>query len=409
MKSDRRRTIPGLAAGLALMVLGSPAFQEQVQPAPATARPVPITVRVTDGDRFVSDLTLGDFEIEEAGLKVPPRALFLVRRDKIERVEGETGRGPDVSRKIFLIFRMTQYHSKIPEALGHLFGTGLLPTDALEIQTPTGEYGLTRAALLAKPGATLARELTAIVRKDIIKGGMAYNNALRNLKRLVGQIGGALPGLGDTEGEVDDGTSLEQRLMRYGEYLEEMEALRLVDEADLVRFAQRMKGQPGQKLVFFIYQREFRPEISSQSLDLLTMDNQDRPDILAALQTLFPLYNRPMRVDREAVVEAFADSGMAFYFLFMNRQPERISGITMREQSEDVYKALSAAAEATGGTTDTSQNPAASLDKALKATESSYILLYAPSISAPPGTFIPLKVTVKGKDYRIAHRAGRLL
>jgi hypothetical protein len=399
----------GLVAGLCLAALGARASQEQPRPASAAPAPIPITVRVLDGDRFVPGLTLADFEIEEAGLKVSPLALYQVRKDRIERHEGGTGRPPDVSRKIFLLFRMTEYHNKIPESLQYLFDTELLPTDALEIQTPAGEYGLTRAALLDKPRATLTSELTALLRKDILKGGMAYNSALRDLKRIIRQLSGAgRAGLGDTEGEIDDGTSLEQQLIQYREHLEEMETFRGVDEAGLVRFARRMKGQSGQKLVFFVYQREFRPEISSQTLDRLNMANQERPDILAALQTLFPMYSRPMPADRGTIAQAFADSGMDLHFLFMNRQPERISGITMREQSEDVFQALAGAAEATGGTTDTSQNPAASLAKALKATESSYILFFTPATSAPRGTFIPIKVRVKGRDYRLSHRSGYL-
>ena len=409
MRTFGRRALLGLTAGLCLGALVSRASQEQARPAPAALPLVPIMVRVLDGDRFVPGLTLADFEIEEAGLKISPLAIYQVRKDKIERHEGGTGRPPAVSRKIFLLFRMTEYHDKIPEALEYLFGTALLPTDALEIQTPAGEYGLTRAALLNKPRATLARELTALLRKDIIQAGMAYNNALRNLKRIIRQLSGAgRTGLGDTEGEVDDGTSLEMQLMQYREHLEEMETFRAVDEADLVRFARRLKEQSGQKLVFFIYQREFRPEISSQVMDQLTMGNQERPDILAALQTLFPLYTRPMPADRGTIAQAFADSGMEFHFLFMKHQPERISGITMREQSEDLFRALSGAAEATGGTTDTSQNPAASLAKALKASESSYILYFAPATSAPPGTFIPIKVRIKGRDYRVTHRSGYL-
>lgn len=408
MKRSIRRPLMGVTACLVILVLFSPAAQEKTVPVPSVTGSVAITVRVFDGDRFVSGLSLGDFEIEEAGMAVSPRALFELRKGTIERQEGRTGAPPDVSRRIVLLFQMTEYHSKIPEALDFLFRTELLPADILEIETPIRSYGLSREALAAKPRAALARELGEIVRKDIVQGGMAYNSAIRDLKRMVRQIGGVRTGLGDTEGEVDDGTSLEQQLMQYGEHLERMETLRAVDESRLIAFARRMRSLKGQKLVFIVYQREFRPEISSQTLDTLVMDNQERPDILAALQTLFSMYQRPVNVNPEPVVQAFADSGMDFHFLFMNRQPERVSGITMREQSEDVYKMLSSAAEATGGGTDTSQNPAASLAAALRATEQSYLLLYAPSTAAPPGTFIDLKVRVKGKDYRVTSRSGYL-
>ncbi len=407
MKMRIRWLLFQVTAALVVLAAFSPATQDKV--APAGAGSIPILVRVLDGDRFVPDLTLKDFEIEEAGMAVSPQALFLMRKGAIERQEGIAVPPPDVSRRLVLLFQMTEYHNKIPEALGYLFGTELLPTDTLEIETPMRSYGLSRAALAAKPRATLARELSEIVRKDIIEGGMAYNSALRDLKRMVRQIGSVgQAGLGDAEGEIEDGLSLEQQLMQYSEHLQRMETLRAVDENKLIAFARRMKSLKGQKLVFILYQREFRPEISPQTLDTIVMGNQERPDIIAAIQTLFSMYQRPVNVDRGPVIQAFADSGMDFHFLFMNRQPERVSGITMREQSEDVFKMLSGAAEATGGGTDTSQNPAASLATALRAAEQSYLLLYSPSTAAAPGTFINLKVKVKGKDYRVTCRSGYL-
>lgn len=405
MKIYRVRFFPRLGAGLAALAALSAAADAKA--AAGSAKPVPIVVRVFEGNRFVPDLSLKDFAIEESDLPVSSEALFLVRKSTIERRDGRADIQPDLSRRIVLLFQLTEYDNKISGALEFLFLKELLPTDTLEIQTPMHNYKLTAAALAAKPRDVLARELTGILRKDIIEGGMAYNSALRDLKRSVRQIGRVgRTGLSDTEGEVDDGTSLEQQLMQYGEHLQQMESLRMVDENKLVSFAEGMKSLSGQKLVFFVYQREFRPEISPQTQDILVLNNQDRPDILAAVETLFSSYRRPINLNREPIIKAFADSGMSFNFLYMNREPERISGINMREQSEDVYKALSDAAEATGGVTDTSQNAAVSLASALTATESSYILYYTTSTAAPPGTFINLKVSVKGKDYRVVHRAG---
>jgi len=405
MKIYRVRFFSRLGAGLAALAALSAAADAKA--AAGSAKPVPIVVRVFEGNRFVPDLSLKDFAIEESDLPVSSEALFLVRKSTIERREGRADVQPDLSRRIVLLFQLTGYDNKISGALEFLFLKELLPTDTLEIQTPMHNYKLTAAALAAKPRDVLARELTGILRKDIIEGGMAYNSALRDLKRSVRQIGRVgRTGLSDTEGEVDDGTSLEQQLMQYGEHLQQMESLRMVDENKLVSFAEGMKSLSGQKLVFFVYQREFRPEISPQTQDILVLNNQDRPDILAAVETLFSSYRRPINLNREPIIKAFADSGMYFNFLYMNREPERISGINMREQSEDVYKALSDAAEATGGVTDTSQNAAVSLASALMATESSYILYYTTSTAAPPGTFINLKVSVKGKGYRVVHRAG---
>jgi hypothetical protein len=58
-------------AALVVLAAFSPATQEKAAPVPSGAGSVPITVRVFDGKRFVSGLTLEDFEIEEAGRAVP--------------------------------------------------------------------------------------------------------------------------------------------------------------------------------------------------------------------------------------------------------------------------------------------------------------------------------------------------
>ena len=71
----------------------------------------------------------------------------------------------------------------------------------------------------------------------------------------------------------------------------------------------------------------------------------------------------------------------------MNKQPERISGVTMREQSEDVFKIFSQIAAATGGVVDASDNPEAAVRDALAVADASYLLSYRSSSSAAKGAF----------------------
>lgn len=401
--------IAGVAVVLAGVLL--PAFAPASSPRPSTpaVAAVPITVRVFSRDVFVPDLTLADFELLESGYATKPEALFLLRKNVIERHEGAPGMSPDLGRRIILIFQLSDYNSKIAEALQDFFEHGLVPGDTLEIQTPMGNYGLTPEHLAAKSRAVLARELHDIVRKDIIRGNMGYNSLLRDLRRIIRQISGAgRTGLSDTEGEIDDGTSLEQLIMAYAEDLQQIEKLRVLNEQSLLRFGAGLKSRPGLKSVYYFYQREFRPEIEAKTTNALLLGNQDRPDILAAVQTIFGMYNREITIDHERLRQVFADSGATFNFLFMNKAPERIAGVNMREQSEDVFKALSSIARATGGITDSSQNPAASLKTAMAATDAFYILYFTPSTAAPPGTFLDVDVKVKRPDCRVVCRAGYL-
>lgn len=408
----KKLIVPALAfAGiLAVLTAASSSTVSGPRPAPGPAVPtMALAVHVYDGNTFVPDLTLKDFAVLEAGFMVEPTALLYVRKDTIERQEGSMDVLPNLSRQITLLFRMSDYSKKVAEGLDAFFKTGLLPGDSLEIQTPMKNYRLSPDSLASKPRDVLAKELSELIRKDIVQGGMAYNSLMRDLKRIVRQIGGTgRTGLEDTEADVDDGSSLEMRLMNYTDNLQKMERMRVLSEDGLVSFASKLKSQPGQKFVYYFFQREFRPEISSNTIDQLVMGNQDRPDILAGVQTIFQMYSRSITLNHKRLKEAFADSGARFNFLFMNTQPERISGVVMREQSEDVFKALATVAQATGGIADTSQNPAASFKTTLKESENYYILYFKPASAAPPGTFMDLAVKVGNRDYRVVHRAGYL-
>jgi hypothetical protein len=408
----KKLIVPALAFAsiLAVLTAASSSTISGPRPAPSPAVPtIALAVRVYDGNTAVPDLTLKDFAVLETGFMVEPTALLYVRKDTIERQEGSMDVLPNLSRQITLLFRMSDYSKKVAEGLDAFFKTGLLPGDSLEIQTPMKNYRLSPDSLASKPRDVLAKELSELIRKDIVQGGMAYNSLMRDLKRIVRQIGGTgRTGLEDTEADVDDGSSLEMRLMNYTDNLQKMERMRVLSEDGLVSFASKLKSQPGQKFVYYFFQREFRPEISSNTIDQLVMGNQDRPDILAGVQTIFQMYSRSITLNHQRLKEAFADSGASFNFLFMNTQPERISGVVMREQSEDVFKALATVAQATGGIADTSQNPAASFKTTLKESENYYILYFKPASAAPPGTFMDLAVKVGNRDYRVVHRAGYL-
>jgi hypothetical protein len=202
-------------------------------------------------------------------------------------------------------------------------------------------------------------------------------------------------------------SSLELLLPRYRATLQSLEELRVVDYKKFLQFAaSRKRMQKGQKIVFFFYQREFRPEISSRVLNRITSAFQDKPQILADVQDLFQFYRRDFNFNTERVKQAFADSSLSFNLIFMNKEPERVLGVSMKEQSEDAFNAFSQIAKATGGMVDSSQNPAAAFKNAVNASQSYYILYYSPKDSKKDGKFKSIKVGVKNKNFKVTHRLG---
>jgi hypothetical protein len=173
-----------------------------------------------------------------------------------------------------------------------------------------------------------------------------------------------------------------------------------------LQFAAKLKQVPGQKYVYFFYEREFRPELSSRVMGTITTEHQADPGIIGDLQDLFQFYRRDEKVNTNQLVAAYADSGVCFNFLFTNREAKTSYGIQMREQSEDFFRAFTQVAKATGGVVDTSQNPSAAFMKALNTADNYYLLYYSPSDYKADGSFKNIEVRVKNPNCKVTNRKG---
>jgi hypothetical protein len=400
----RTKALPALAAAIiALLGLGTALGAQET-----ARRPVSVAVRVTDGGRFVDNLGLGDFELKENGVVQKLDSLFLVDRNSVVRREGAGDFLPDVSRRFYMLFQLFEYHPKISNAIREFFNQTFLPGDSLSIQTPMKSYVLSAAALADKPRDALAKELDEIVRRDIGEGGMAYKSVLRELQILVRRISGQNPMSSFDAGSAQsmENFSLEYILTQYRETLLRLEALRQIDPGKIIGFAESLKSVPGRKVVLFVYQREFNPEISPTVLNNLVDNNQADQNIISDLHELFQVYHRNLSLNVRAVSEAFADAAASFNFIFMDKKPDRFGGLVMRERSEDIFKVFTAAAETSGGIVDSSENPAVGVRDALKAGENYYLLYYTPSGPESGDSFKSLSVSVKGKSYEVTSRKG---
>ncbi len=156
------------------------------------------------------------------------------------------------------------------DAFDYFFSEVMLPEDNLTIMTPVKNYTLPRDAFKKYSRDAISQDMHNIVRKDVKIGSSNYRSVFRDLKRIVQSISGS------GEDVIDSAYSLEFLLPRYREALRNMEELRVVDEKLFLMFAQQLKRLGGQKIVFFFYQREFRPEISGTIYDLIQSAYQVR-------------------------------------------------------------------------------------------------------------------------------------
>jgi VWFA-related protein len=399
------RSIP--AIGL-ILLLGFPVLaQEQYE---VTVVDIEVPVRVLDNGRFVEDLNPQDFEIYENGVLQDVKSMYLIRNTDLARQEGADWSTPNTARRFFMLFQFLDYNPQLADAIDFFFQSIMQPDDTLTIMTPLKRYDLSREALQTQTPEKLSRDLQTVVRKDTKLGAADYNSLLSDLRKIARSISsatGATSAMSGMEG-TDTGSDfgLEFQLPRYKETLERLDELRMVNEKRFFSFAGQLKRMEGRKVVFFFYQREYRPEIEPRYLNLLISQYQDQPNILSAVQDLFTMYSRSDKMNDELLGQAFSDASTMFNFIFMDKEPEDVRGIVMREQSEDVFNAFARVTEATGGVMDTSQNPSDGFENAARACSEYYLLVYSPKNFQQDGSYKSIEVTVKGRDFNVQHRSG---
>ena len=375
--------------------------------APAS-KPVQTSVRVFDQGRFVDSLGAADLEVLENGIPQNILGFSLFDRGRMIRSEGDPALAPKAGRHFTVYFQMTDFDPKLEEAFKFLFTDILTENDSLTLVTPMKPYFLTPQAFKMKSKDALARETLKLVRKDILEGASDYRSLLNDLKRIARAIGGNSSRSGDIESEGDPSANdygLEFLLPRYKHAMTKMENLRFTDESKFLAVAEELRQATEPAQVIFFYQREFRPEINPNTLSLLMLSNQDRPDIQAGLAEVFQFYRRELNFNVDRIGKAMADAGAPFYALFLNRQAKSVAGLIMTEQSEDMYKLFSEITRTTGGFLETADNPTASLRKTAQWGNPTYFLSYIPPTSAD-GSYRTITVRVKDKPYTVVHRQG---
>lgn len=403
---------------LMILLLTLVSYSQQIQEESVVIN-IEVPVRVFAEHRFVDTLTIGDFEVYENGKPQRIEAVYLVKKRSIERSEENRRFAPNTVRNFYLFFEIMEYTPKLGEAVEYFIHNVLYPGDNLAVVTPMKTYRLRSNALEFKSRAAIIDQLKGLLRKDALTGNSEYNNALEELTALANSLSALMSQRQEQLTRLDDITSFDvdisqgqstvsvnEQLVRYEQVLEKLENLRHMDQAQLLNFAKFLKDQEGQRYVFIFYQREFLPQIDSRILDQYQSMYQNNPNIQQTLSRLFEFYRRGVSFDVDRVKQIYADSSISIHFLFITSPAQRVYGVTMQEQSEDVFSAFSEMARATGGFIDSSAVADTLFQKALDASENYYLVYYTPSDYKKDGGFREIEVKVKNKNLRVIHRAG---
>ncbi|MDH4220634.1 MAG: hypothetical protein OEW23_17890 [Candidatus Aminicenantes bacterium] len=417
----------------AIVILGLSVFSQQVSDQKLSEETmvinVEVPVRVFQGNRFIDDLTLNDFEVLEDGIPQRVEAVYLVKKRSIERREENKRFAPETSRNFYLFFEINEYTAKLGDAVEYFVHEILVPGDNLTVITSMKTYRLKGKTLEVLSKEDIVNQLKGILRRDAMIGNSEYRDILDDMVRLAKSLASAIQSFGAVTDEATEGTeagsvafttryvdgfstgqyegmSIDEQITRYADLLGRLENIRSFEQKKFLEFSDLIKDKEGQKYIFMFYEKEYIPQIDPKILDQYLAIFQDRPNIIHTISGLFDFYRREITLDVERIKQAYADSSISIHFLFISRPPQHVFGIRMEEHSEDIFSVFHEMAKATGGYSASSANSAFLFQQALGASENYYLLYYTPQNYKSDGKFKEIKVKVKDKNFRVEHRLG---
>ncbi len=351
----------------------------------AIAINIEVAVRVFDGKTFIDTLTINDFEVLEEGIEQKIEAVYLIKKTKIQKqdelMENEKPIktfAPKVSRNFVLVFESTEYVPKTADAIDYFFQNVMESGDTLLVTTPAKSYTFNKRSFGRYSREEIASQLKNKLRKDTLIANRKFKSLLKEYESLL-----QVPFEQDLHKETLKGIL---RQLRDHIYL---------SEKKLSDFSDYLKTMEGQKHVFIFYQKEVIPSLPDAD-----------PFEIMDLQ-------KDVTFDAGKIKRAFSDSSISVNFIFITKTPELFDmsmeparDIDKIDQSAQIYNAFRDIAVATGGIVDSSANAESSFQKAVNASENYYLLYYTPKEYIADGKFRRIEVKVKGKNYKVFHRAG---
>jgi VWFA-related protein len=347
---------------------------------------IEVPVRVLKKGVFVDGLTLADFEVFENGVRQTIEAVYLIKDKKVLREESAGGAAlppPQNIRHYVLSLDLKEYLPKIGDALDFFFTDVLGPEDTLVVITPAKTYRFKPEALSRLPRQQIADQLKSKLKTDIQLGNSQYRTLMRDFYHL------------EEEEYPADLAEVKENMLF--ELAKQMRDLTEVTESQVMRFADALKSQQGEKHVFLVYQKDVLPEHEFA---------EDRQ------MELF----KPVDFDVEKIKWHLADASITIHCLYITKTPGfalnpagRIrSNPAARPQdlSSDIFASFKEMAAATGGLTESTANPNFALRQAAEASSHYYLLYYRPLNYRADGRFQKIEIKVKGEGLNVSHRLG---
>lgn len=365
---------------LTFLILGLSISAQELQ-YESIAINIEVPVRVYDRDKFVSDLTIDDFELYENGILQTIDALYLINKMSFEKGDTRTGAqeekkifSPQLSRQFVLIFEVREVFDEVEKSIKHFFNNVLIPSDKLIVATPLKSYHFKEDSWKFVSKTEMADQLIKRLKKDTLLRPVDWGNL---------------------DDYINDGMNIkDMEDVFFGQ--------RYIDGKNLLNIAEYLKSLPGQKNVFLFLQEELIDYAMPTGFSTVTemMSNLDYLTNLSRIASYGDVSNK--------IKKAFSDSKILFNLLYIKNNKVVTSGSLFNkiDLAGGMFSTFKDLSKITGGLAQTTANVAASFEKAVDASENYYLVYYTPKNYKADGKFKRIKVKVKGQKYKIIHRTG---
>jgi len=261
-----------------------------------------------------------------------------------------------------LIFQLTEYNSKIGDAVDFFLNKVLKPEDQLILLSPVQLYNFSPQTRQKNPIPVLVKQTQKVLKKDTTMASAGYEQVLNSMIRVVQEISAGNDPSYSMSGGTQTGTDMKVYLVQYRQLLANMRELRKLNENFFLDISGKLKNAPGNTVFYLFYQKELRVIPSRAAMDSLQQNAQYKFDAAE----LFLGESDEEFIDIAKVTEVLKASRITFNFIYLNKDGKRKQGMEFKEFSGDVYNVFSKLAKGTGGFVETTSKPEAVLKKVLK-------------------------------------------
>ena len=320
---------------------------------------IEVPVRVYKGEQFINDLTIDDFEVFENNLPQKIEAVYLIKRDKIERKEGKKEFNPQTSRCFYLFLEVSKFPQKLQIALEYFIDNVFLLNDDLIAITPVKTYRLSDEGKENKSRDEIFEELKGIIRSDAMAGSTEFRHTTADLEQLSKEMNAYVQMALGLQERTEDlrMEEMQVKLVEYVGLMSRLQTFRQADEMRLLDLARYLHDQDGQNFVFVFYEKKMLPQIERRLLEQFIEIAEQDPYIVQSLTSTLEYNKHETFIDIKNVTQAFADCSTQIHFLHISEPTVSVPGLHFEEYSQETFNVLFEVSKATGGYSGSSSNP----------------------------------------------------